>query len=104
MLDGNTAALNQYMDAQDRAEERANATRESRIGLAWAKVSMNADLVTEAIGPDGHKGTLLDWNRLAIEIGEAIEMNDEAELGRIIMAYARPYLQERVEEEAEAML
>lgn len=81
-----------------------DATRESRMGLAWAKTVMNADAVTEAIGPDGHDGTLQEWYQVAIEIGDAIEANDEAKLGRIIMAYARPYLQERVEEEAEALL
>ena len=84
----------------------------------WDAVIADTDRVCEAIGPDGLQYPfptrfigLSEWERQARriqvsafddafyrEVGEAIRNNDAAELGRLILAHARPYLEGRFDD------
>jgi len=61
------------------------------------RLCADPDLVAEAIGPDGFKGSKDDWNQLMKTLGSMIYEVETARTGLIITSQARTYLRDIAE-------
>lgn len=89
---------------QSKKDEAAFASHDARMELAQSIVYSDPAWIAEAVCSDGFDGTIEEYNRLMLEVGDLALGKKYEEIGKIFAAQIVAYLEPIVEEKAGDLL